>query len=119
MQPIKLIGIAKNSYEQERGLMHVKELKEFTGMLFDFHRPRVLSFWMKDTYIPLDIAFIDKDGIITNIDKMAPHSLRRVSSIKPCQMVLEVPVNTLEKIGAKEGKKVIVDWKTETVTIDD
>ncbi len=102
---IKLMAIAKTQYEQEQGLQHVKKLDDLNGMLFIFENSRIASFWGKNTYIPLDIAFIDKDNTIIKTSKIVPHSLSSVSSDKPCKMALEVSANDLDKIEAKVGKK--------------
>ncbi len=113
---INLISIADNSIDQANGLKYISHLPENTGMLFKFQSSRVLSFWMQDTWIPLDIAFIDKDDIIVKTERMIPLSLRSVSSGRPCLMALEVPPGTL---GNVIGKKVAVDWENKQVTIDD
>jgi hypothetical protein len=86
-------------------------------MLFKFQNSRVLSFWGKNTYVSLDIAFIDKDDIIVKTERMIPLSLRSITSGSPCVMALEVPGGTFSKTVV--GKKIVVDWKNKQVTIDD
>lgn len=115
---IRLLAIAETPHDQAMGLKHIRELAEDSGMLFKFQHPRVLSFWMAETYLPLDIAFIDGDGMIVKTERMVPLSLRSVTSGRPCVMALEVPAGTLEKIGATVGKKVIVDVKGNRVTFE-
>ena len=117
--PIHLIGIADNSIDQAHGLKFIHALPEMTGMLFKFQSPKVLSFWMQDTYLPLDIAFIDHENNIVKTERMVPLSLRSVTSGRPCVMALEVPAGTLEKAGGIVGKKVTVDWETKKVTFND
>jgi uncharacterized protein len=115
---IKLIAVADTPYEQEQGLQFVKAMPEMSGMLFRFKHPRVLSFWMKNTYLPLDIAFIDDDGAIVKTERMIPLSLRSVTSGRPCTMALELPAGTLDKLGAGVGAKVKIDVGNKTVEID-
>jgi len=115
---INLISIADNSITQAHGLKYVSHMHENTGMLFKFQSPRVLSFWMQDTWIPLDIAFIDKDDLIVKTERMIPLSLRSVTSGRPCVMALEVPAGTFKEQDVV-GKKIKVDWENKQVTIDD
>ena len=113
---VKLRAIADNEIEQSFGLRFVKHLPDDEGMLFKFQSPRVLSFYMADTYIPLDIAFIDKDGVVVKSDRMVPLSTRSVSSGRPCVMALEVGAGILEKIGGKIGAKAVIDLEKKTAT---
>jgi len=117
--PINLISVADNIIDQAHGLKHIYTLPEFTGMLFKYQSPKVLSFWMQDTYVPLDIAFIDHHNMIVKTERMVPLSLRSVTSGRPCVMALEVPAGTLEKAGGCVGKKVTVDYENNRVTFDD
>ena len=64
--------VAATDAQREQGLMHRKSLPENNGMLFVFDRPARSCMWMKNTLIPLSVAFIDHDGIIVNIEEMAP-----------------------------------------------
>jgi hypothetical protein len=114
---INLIGVASTPDEHERGLQFVRSLSADTGMLFQFKSPRVLSFWMMGTYIPLDIAFANKDGIIVKTERMVPLSLRTVSSGGPCVMALEVPAGTLQRAGIKAGDKMTISQDGKTVII--
>jgi len=66
------VEIADQPDERTRGLMGRTELPDDRGMLFVFDRPQPLGFWMKNTYIPLSIAFVGADGKIVNIDDMRP-----------------------------------------------
>lgn len=103
---IKLsIEIADTSEKRELGLMHRKHLPKDQGMLFKFQSPTFASFWMKNTYIPLDIAFIDNNGKILQIESMAPLSTKAVYSNNVCKYALEVNKgwfsNNKISIGAK------------------
>lgn len=77
--------------QRAKGLMDVKHLDKDSGMLFLFEQPKQVSFWMKDTYIPLDMLFINEKGVIVNIHENAkPLSLDIMSSEKPVSRVLEI-----------------------------
>lgn len=115
-EKIKLISIADTPAAQEQGLQHVREMAANSGMLFKFKHPRVLSFWMKNTYVPLDIAFIDQEGLIVKTEQMIPMSLRAVSSGVPCALALEVPAGTLARLKAVPGSKANINFEEGSVT---
>ena len=97
------------SYEQRaRGLMFRESLCADCGMLFKFEEPRYASMWMKNTLIPLSIAFIDATGTIVNIEQMKPHDLSSISSIKPVLYALEMNPGWFEKNGVKAGDPVVI-----------
>lgn len=113
------IEIADTPMARQFGLQFVKELPSMTGMLFKFQKPNVLNFWMQNTYIPLDIAFLDDAGIVVKTEQMVPLSLKSVVSDTPCVMALEVPAGTLSNIGVGKGSKITVDWENKQVIFDD
>ena len=84
------IEVADSSVKRELGLMNRKTMAKNQGMLFVFPYSNNLSFWMKDTYLPLDIAFADEDGRIVQISEMIPLSTRSIRSNVPCKYALEV-----------------------------
>jgi uncharacterized protein len=99
------VEIADDPFERARGLMYRKELREDRGMLFDFPREQPLSFWMKNTRIPLSIAYIDSEGRITDILDMKPlddEPPHYVSS-EPVQYALEVNQGFFEERGVRVG----------------
>ncbi len=101
------VQLATNDAERERGLMFVKSLPEGQGMLFDFKRDQPVSFWMHNTYIPLDMLFIAGDGRIMHIAENAkPLSDALIPSQYPVRAVLEVIGGTAEKLGIKTGDHV-------------
>lgn len=82
------------------------------GMAFLFKKPNVLSFWGRNTLIPLDIAFVDSDGVISNISHINTNSLKSVSSNKKCLMAIEANLGWFESNGIKPGHKVNLDKLT-------
>lgn len=84
------VEIADTPSRRSTGLMNRDSLGENEGMLFKFPHRDHLRFWMKSTYIPLDIAFINDDGKITQIAEMYPLSSRAIVAEQPCKYALEV-----------------------------
>jgi len=84
------VEIARTKAQREKGLMYRDEIGENEGMLFIFKKDQILSFWMKDTKIPLSIAFIDKKGKVIDMFDMEPYSLVPVRSSKLCKYAIEV-----------------------------
>lgn len=97
------VEIADEENEQKRGLMERTALAEDAGMLFVFPGERPLSFWMKDTLIPLSIAYIDGDGGIVDIQDMAPLDETSHPSAAPAQYALEVNQGFFEERGVQVG----------------
>ncbi len=101
------VELASNDEERARGLMFRKELPEGGGMLFDFQHDQDVSFWMQNTYIPLDMIFIRGDGRILRIaENTEPMSTRMIPSGGPVHAVLEVIGGTAKKLGIEPGDKV-------------
>ncbi len=89
--PVK-VEVARTDPERARGLMYRQSLEEGHGMLFLFDRPARLSFWMKNTYIPLDMIFIDARHQVVGIEENAePLTLTPRGPPVDSQFVLEVP----------------------------
>jgi uncharacterized membrane protein (UPF0127 family) len=101
------VELAKTKEERERGLMFRKELPEGRGMLFDFSPQQDVSMWMKNTYLSLDMIFIQADGRILRIaENTEPMSERIISSGGPVKAVLEVAAGTARKDGIAPGDRV-------------
>ena len=101
------VEMATTDEEKATGLMYRKELPEGKGMLFDFHREQDVSFWMQNTYIPLDMLFIRADGRILRIaENTEPLSTRMIASGGPVRAVLEVIGGTARKFGIAPGDRV-------------
>ena len=102
------VDIADNPASLAKGLMGVKKLDNDAGMLFSFPSIIEASFWGKDTYIPLDIAFIDADNTIVDIQNITPMSTRSIRSNKPCLMAVETNAGFFKKNEICVGDNVIV-----------
>ncbi len=98
--------IADDPYERSRGLMYRSHLPEDRGMLFIFPYPQRLSFWMKNTYVPLSIAYIGSDWVIREIYDLEPLNERPVVSKYPAQYALEVNRGWFERHGVEVGDTV-------------
>lgn len=90
-----------------KGLMYRQELAPDAGMLFDFKEERPVSFWMMNTYIPLDMIFITAAGEIANVHVNArPHDTTSIPSAGPVQYVLEIPGGRSVELGIEAGDTV-------------
>jgi len=102
------VELALTPEEQAKGLMYRRELPDRQGMLFDFKREQPTSFWMKNTYVSLDMIFIRADGRILKIaENTVPLSEALVSSGGPVRAVLEVVAGTTKKLGIAPGDRVV------------
>ncbi|MCW2309758.1 DUF192 domain-containing protein [Rhodobium gokarnense] len=100
------VEIADTTAERTRGLMYRREMAPDHGMLFDFKRSELLSFWMKNTYISLDMIFIAADGTVNFIARdTVPESTDLVSPPERARFVLEVVAGTADRIGLKVGDR--------------
>jgi uncharacterized membrane protein (UPF0127 family) len=105
------VELAVSEEQRERGLMFRRELPEGRGMLFKFEPDQVVSMWMHNTYIPLDMIFIRGDGRILRIaENTTPQSDRIISSGGPARGVLEVIGGTARKLGLAPGDRVAHPW---------
>jgi uncharacterized membrane protein (UPF0127 family) len=109
------VEMATTPTTRERGLMQRKELPEGHGMLFTFTdavRPVRLSFWMKDTLMPLDILFFGDDGMLVSTARMEPcmemNNCPLYRSDAPATYALEVPAGFIDRYGVGEGWKLVV-----------
>ncbi len=98
--------LAATPQQREIGLMNRTSMGANEGMLFVFERLAQQCFWMKNTLIPLSIAFIADDGSVVNIDSMKPQTLDSHCSDKPVRFVLEMNEGWFAKRGIKAGTKV-------------
>ncbi len=99
------VEVAMTPEESALGLMYRRQLEPDAGMIFVFEEQRHLRFWMKNTYIPLSIAFIDQRGQIVDIQDMQPLDETVIESARPARYAVEVNQGALEKAGVRVG-----DW---------
>ena len=100
------VEVARSPHEHSIGLMFRKSMPTNDGMLFIFDRSGQQCFWMKNTLLPLSIAFISDDGNIANIDEMKPQTLDSHCSTKDVRYVLEMNSGWFAKRGIKAGTKI-------------
>lgn len=101
------VEMATTDSERAHGLMFRKQLGAHEGMLFDFFREMPVSFWMKNTLIPLDMVFIAGDGTIKHVHANAvPMSTDTIPSRYPVRAVLEINGGSAALLGIKPGDKV-------------
>jgi uncharacterized protein len=100
------LAITEN--QREVGLMYRKELANNKGMLFVYPNEGVRDFWMKNTYLELDMIFCNKDFSVVHILKhVPPLNEEKRSSIKPAQYVLELRGGEAERLGIVEGSRIV------------
>jgi uncharacterized membrane protein (UPF0127 family) len=101
------VWVADTPARAEQGLMYVRDLPPERGMIFPFAPARVVSFWMKNTYIPLDMLFIAADGrVVKIIERAPPLRLDRLDSDVPVGSVLELRGGEAGLLGLKAGDQV-------------
>jgi len=98
--------VASTSGERATGLMNRPSMRDYHGMLFVFPEAGTQCFWMKNTLIPLSIAFLDDDGSIVQIADMAPQSLDNHCSIKDVRFALEMNAGWFKARGLTAGAKI-------------
>jgi uncharacterized membrane protein (UPF0127 family) len=98
--------VAKTPQQRAIGLMHRERMGANEGMLFIFEQPSVQCFWMKNTLLPLSIAFLADDGRVVKIDEMQPQSLQEHCSGEPARYALEMNQGWFEKRGVKAGDHI-------------
>ena len=101
------VWLADTPQRLSQGLMFVRSLPPARGMLFVHEQPRTISMWMKNTYIPLDMVFIDASGRIQQIvEQTTPHSLDLIRSDAPARAVLEIGGGEAKRLGLHPGQQV-------------
>ena len=98
--------VANTPEAREQGLMYRKHLRGNHGMLFVYPQPGVHGMWMKNTSVPLSVAFLDEQGVIINITDMIPFSEEQRHAAAPAKFALEMPIGWFSKREIKSGTKV-------------
>jgi uncharacterized membrane protein (UPF0127 family) len=98
--------VANTSASRERGLMHWEKLDPNQGMLFVFPDLSVQCMWMRNTLLPLSVAFLDESGVILNIADMEPHTEARHCARAPARYALEMNQGWFAAKGVKPGAKI-------------
>jgi uncharacterized membrane protein (UPF0127 family) len=99
------VELATTADQRERGLMFRKSLADGEGMLFVFDADQALAFWMKNTKLPLSVAYLASDGTIREIHDLEPESLAAVQSASSLRYALEVPAGWFGRVGLKAGDR--------------
>lgn len=95
--------IARTPEERARGLSGREHLPLNQGMVFIFEEPKILRFWMKDTSLFLNIAFLSDAGQVLQIESMTPYSLKSVVSEQPCRLAFEANTASFDTLGIRVG----------------
>ncbi len=102
------VEIATTPAQMEQGLMFRRSLAPDAGMIFDYGAPSMAMMWMKNTFIPLDMLFVDAAGRIVNIrERAVPGSLETIAAGAPVRAVVELNGGTAERLGIRPGDKVV------------
>jgi uncharacterized membrane protein (UPF0127 family) len=108
------VEVAGDNESRERGLMYRMKMAPDAGMLFDFHTPQLVSFWMENTVLPLDMLFVRADGTIARIKANAtPYSRETIPSGEPVETVIELNAGRAAALGIVEGARVHVPHPSE------
>jgi uncharacterized membrane protein (UPF0127 family) len=101
------LEVATDDASRSQGLMHRTHLARNAGMLFDFQKPVMAAFWMKDTPLPLDMLFVRADGTISTIAENAvPFSTAQIMSAEPIRAVIEINGGVARALGIAPGTRV-------------
>lgn len=102
-----IVEIAADAKSQQRGLMYRSHMDAGSGMLFDFHVPQYVNFWMENTLIPLDMLFVRQNGTIANIRENAvPFSRDNIPSADEVRLVIEINGGLAKSLGIAAGETV-------------
>jgi uncharacterized membrane protein (UPF0127 family) len=98
--------VAANNPDRMQGLMQRKTMAQQHGMLFVFDRDAQHCMWMKNTFLPLSVAFLDEGGRILNIEEMKPQSEDNHCAVKPARYALEMNIGWFARRGIKRGDAI-------------
>jgi uncharacterized membrane protein (UPF0127 family) len=101
------VEVMRDDSQRARGLMYRRSMPQDRGMLFDFKREEPVSMWMKNTYLSLDMVFVDRSGRVINVaENTEPLSERIIPSGAPAYAVLELNAGSARRIGLKAGDRL-------------
>jgi len=103
-----VVEVADEKAEHQKGMMFRRRLGPDEAMLFVFDRDDNLGFWMRNTFVDLDLAYIRSDGVVVQVERMRAHDPESVYSREPVRFALEVPAGWLEAHGVGVGARVEV-----------
>jgi uncharacterized membrane protein (UPF0127 family) len=98
--------VASTDATRSTGLMHRRMMPENRGMLFVFPEQALHGMWMMNTYLPLSVAFLDREGVIINIADMQPHTQTSHHASRPAKYALEMNQGWFKKRGVKPGDRI-------------
>jgi uncharacterized membrane protein (UPF0127 family) len=98
--------VAANDAQRQQGLMHREKMPANAGMVFVFDQASTQCMWMKNTLLPLSVAFIDEAGKIVNIEDMQPQTLDNHCSTRPVKYALEMNLGWFKQKNIKPGVKI-------------
>jgi len=99
--------VAANDPERQQGLMHREKMANNAGMVFVFDKAATQCMWMKNTLLPLSVAFLDENGKIINIEDMEPQTLASHCSKKPAKFALEMNLGWFKQKNIKPGSAIV------------
>lgn len=105
-EKVFLLEVAEDDRSRHIGLMGRTELSHSEGMLFVYPDERIRAFWMKDTLIPLSLAFVDAAGVIISVHDMRPGSRDPVVSERPAGYVIELALGEFSEAGVVPGDSI-------------
>jgi len=101
------VEVAETPAQMQQGLMFRRTMASDAGMLFDYKTPMVATMWMRNTFIPLDMLFVDAQGRIVNIrERAVPESLDVIAAAAPVRAVIELNGGTAARLGIAPGDQV-------------
>jgi hypothetical protein len=101
------VEVAETPAQMEQGLMFRRNMAPDAGMLFDYRTPTVATMWMRNTFIPLDMLFVDAQGRVVNIrERAVPQSLDVIAAAAPVRAVIELNGGTAARLGIAPGDHV-------------
>lgn len=98
--------VAYTDAMRQQGLMHRRAMAPQDGMLFVFEQSERFCMWMKNTYLPLSVAFLDEAGTILNVEDMAPQTESSHCAAKPARYALEMNLGWFSQRGLRAGSKI-------------